>query len=94
MCIVLTPSTTSSHNTTLAAQNIDKHYPPKQINSPMVQNTSPFQTTPSIMQTINPPQINPLNHTFISPLPTNPIDAIHDHNWKISMKTNMVLLLK
>lgn len=32
MCILLTPPTTSSHNTTLDAQNIDKQTPPYQTN--------------------------------------------------------------
>jgi histone deacetylase 1/2 len=63
--------------------------PPTQPASTTIQHFSPQMTTRAQHGIFKPRQLFNLYtsaHTTISPLPTNPIDALKDHNWKMAMK--------
>ncbi|CAJ2672156.1 unnamed protein product [Trifolium pratense] len=88
----ISPNTTSTSSTTSTPTNQSQHH-----NPPTIPPHSPQMTTRSqhgIVKLRKLFILHTSNKTSISPLPTNPIGALNDHNWKLAMQDEYNALIE
>ncbi|KAF9666255.1 hypothetical protein SADUNF_Sadunf16G0210600 [Salix dunnii] len=88
-----------SPNTTAQPHPHSPHPPMAPAQPPQIVHSlhSPQMTTRSQHGIVKPRKLFNLHtsaETSISPLPTNPLNALHDHNWKMAMKDEYDALIE